>query len=158
VQGILRSVAIAVLMAGNTGWAQSTIQPQDRLREAITENEMVTLVGNVHPAVAHDVSTESVDASFPMEHMILLLRPDLAQETALDQLAAQRQDPRSPQYRKFLSTDQYGARFGAPQNDVVKITGWLSRHGFRVEEVTANRLSIVFSGEHMQSRVPLRRR
>jgi hypothetical protein len=50
---------------------------------------MVTLSGNVHPALARAVSQSSVDASFPMEHMILLLQPEPSQQAELDQLVAE---------------------------------------------------------------------
>ncbi len=144
---ISRSVAIAVLLAINLGWSQSTIQPRDRLREVITESSMVTLSGNVHPALAQAMSELSVDANFPMEHMILLLQPEASQQAALDQLVVQQHDPQSSQFHKFLTPEQYAGRFGVSQNDIDQITGWLTQQGFRVEEVTANHLSIVFSGD-----------
>ncbi len=136
-----------VLLAVNLGWAQDTKQPQDRLREAITGSSMVTLDGNIHPALAHAISAVPVDASFPMEHMILLLPPDRAQIAALDELVAQQQNRQSSQFHKFLTPEQFAARFGASQNAIGKITDWLSRHGFTIEEVTTNHLSIVFSGD-----------
>ena len=143
----LRRVALSVLMTGNLVWAQSTTRPQDRLMGDITESERVTLPGNVHPALAHAQSEKSVDANFPMDHMILLLQPDQAQQAALDQLVAQQHDPQSSQYHQFLTPEQYAARFGVSQNDIDKVTGWLQQHGFQVEEVTPNHLSIVFSGD-----------
>jgi len=144
---VLKRTAIAVLLAGNMGWAQSTIQPQDRLREAIADGNMITLEGNVHPALAHAETAGAVDASFPMEHMILLLEPDQAQQAALDELVARQQNSESAEFHKFLSPQSFAARFGASQNDIDKITGWLSRHGFTIEEVTPNHLSIIFSGD-----------
>ena len=145
---ILRSVVIGVLVwAGNVAWAQSAIQPQDRLIEEITESDTVVLPGNVHPALAGAVGAALVDANFKMEHMILLLAPNQAQQEALDELVAQQHDPRSSQYRQYLTPQQYAARFGVSQKDIDKITGWLRQHGFQVEEVTANHLSIVFSGD-----------
>jgi uncharacterized membrane protein len=142
----VHGAALAVLMAGTLAWAQGTIQPHDRLKDAIAESGIVSLAGSVHPAVAHAVSSAAVEAGFSMEHMILSLQPDAAQQAALDELVAQQQDPQSDQYRKFLTPGEYAARFGASQNDINKIAEWLSRHGLTVEEVTANRLSIVFSG------------
>ena len=147
VRAISRCVAIAVLMAGHLGWAQSTIQPRDRIRENISEGDMVRVPGGIHPALAHAASEAKVDASFPMEHMILLLQPDDAQQAALDQLVAQQHDPQSSQYHRFLTPEQYAARFGVSQNDIEKVTGWLRQQGFRVEEVTANHRSIIFSGD-----------
>jgi uncharacterized membrane protein len=140
-------MVLAVLLAGNLVWAQSTIRPHDRLRANITESERVTLPGNVHPALARAKSVASVDASFPMEHMILLLQPEPAQQTALDALVAQQHDPHSSLYRQFLAPQQYAERFGVSQNDIDKITEWLTQQGFQVEEVTPNHLSIVFSGD-----------
>ena len=100
---VLRGVAIAVLvLAWNAVWAEGTIQPQDRLREDITESSMVILPGNGHPALACAVSEASVAANFPMDHMILLLRPGSAQLAAL-QLVEQQHDPQPSQYLQFLT-------------------------------------------------------
>ncbi len=144
---ILRSTVLAVLLAGNMVWAQSTNRPHDRLTGDITDSERVTLPGNVHPALARAQSVASVDASFPMEHMILLLQPEPAQQAALDLLVAQQHDPRSSQFHQFLTPEQYAERFGVSENDLEKVTGWLKQHGFQVEEVTPNHLSIIFSGD-----------
>jgi subtilase family serine protease len=101
-------------------------------------------MGTIHPVLAHATSAVPVDASFPMEHMILLWQPDRAQQAALDELVAQRQDRQSSQFQEFLTPEQFAARFGAPQNEIGKITDWVSRHGFTIEEVKGNRLSTVF--------------
>jgi subtilase family serine protease len=90
---------------------------------------MVTLDGNTHPALAHATSAVPVDASFPMEHTILLLQPDRAQQAAPDELVAQQQNRQSSQFHKFLTPEQFAARFGASQNDISKFTDWLSQHG-----------------------------
>ena len=144
---VLRSVAIVVLFGASMVSAQSTIRPQDRLNGDIAESERVTLPGNVHPALARAERVAAVNASFPMEHMILLLRPAAAQQAALDQLVAEQHDPQSSQYQQFLSPEQYAARFGVSQNDIDRVTGWLQQRGFQVEEVTPNHLSIIFSGD-----------
>ncbi len=86
----------------------------------------------------------------PMEHMVLVLRPDASQQADLDSLIAQQQDPKSPLYQKFLTSDEFGKRFGVSDNDIAKVTNWLSAQGFRVEEVPAGRRSIVFSGSSDQ--------
>jgi subtilase family serine protease len=86
---------------------------------------MVTLDGNIHPALALAISAVAVDASFPMEHMILLLQPDRAQQAALDELVAQQQNRQFSQFHKFLTPAQFAARFGASQNDTGNITDWL---------------------------------
>lgn len=65
---------MVLVVAGNVIWAQSTIQPRNRLQGEITESDMVALPGNVYPALARAVSGASVDANFLMEY-ILLLKP-----------------------------------------------------------------------------------
>jgi hypothetical protein len=55
-----------------------------------------------------------------MEHMILLLQPDDAQQEAVDRLVAQQHDPHSSQYHRFVTPGQYAAQVGASQNDIDK--------------------------------------
>ena len=126
----LRSIALGLLVVAGV-MAQSTLSPHDRLRGEIAEGERVVLPGNVHPALAHAQSDAPVDPSFPMEHMILLLQPDSTQLAALDQLVAQQHDSHSPQYHQFLTPAQYAERFGVSQNDIDKITGWLTTQASR---------------------------
>jgi pseudomonalisin len=81
-----------------------------------------------------------------MEHMLLTLLPDAAQQDALNQLLEAQHNPESPYYHQWLTPEQYGERFGVSDADTAQIVGWLQDHGMEVEEVTAGRRSIVFSG------------
>jgi len=81
---------------------------------------------------------------------VLVLRPDANQAADLETLITGQGDPKSAQYRKFLTPDEFGKRFGVSDNDIAKISAWLSAQGFRVEEVPAGRRSIVFSGSSDQ--------
>jgi subtilase family serine protease len=82
--------------------------------------------------------------------MILTLQPSAAQQSALEALTAQLQDPGSPNFHRFLTPAQFAAAFGASQSDVDKVTAWLSSQGFHVDEVVPNHLAIVFSGTAAQ--------
>ena len=127
----------------------SKAQSPDRLRSEITGRSQTILPGNTHPAIAQS-KAEAMTAPVPMDHMVLVLRPDANQDAALESLIAQQGDPKSAQYRKFLTPDEFGKRFGVSDNDIAKITAWLSAQGFRVEEVPAGRRSVVFSGSSDQ--------
>jgi subtilase family serine protease len=81
-----------------------------------------------------------------MQRMVLVLRPDPAQEAALEELLRAQQDPASPYYHQWLSPDSFGKRFGVSRNDLSRIVTWLASHGMQVDEVPASRRSIVFSG------------
>ncbi|HEX4773586.1 MAG TPA: protease pro-enzyme activation domain-containing protein [Bryobacteraceae bacterium] len=85
-----------------------------------------------------------------MEQMILSLKPDPAQEAALEQLIATQNNPKSPQYHHFLKPAEYGARFGIAQSDLTKVIAWLRSYGFTIDEVPASHRAIVFSGSSGQ--------
>jgi pseudomonalisin len=121
-------------------------QPTNRIRGPIDEAVTVMLPGHVRPEVAVAASIGPAEWELPMEHMILVLKGDSAQESALSNLLRDQQDPRSPNYRKFLTPQQFGQQFGASPTDVAKVTAWLKQHGFAVEQVPPSRRAIVFSG------------
>ncbi|MDR3676423.1 MAG: protease pro-enzyme activation domain-containing protein [Acidobacteriota bacterium] len=82
----------------------------------------------------------------PMEKMVLVLRPDPAQEEALDELIRAQQDPASPFYHQWLTPEAFGERFGVSQSDLDQVAGWLEMHGMKVDEIPPSRRSIIFSG------------
>jgi subtilase family serine protease len=126
-----------------------SVQGADRLRSEIAGRSQTILPGNTQSAIAQ-AKAETMVGPVPMEHMVLVLRPDASQQSDLESLIAQQQDPKSPVYRKFLTPEDFGQRFGVSDNDLAKISAWLSAKGFRVEEVPPGRRSIVFSGSSDQ--------
>jgi pseudomonalisin len=121
-------------------------QARDRITSYIDDEQRVTLRGNVHPLAVAQYDAGTVAPGFPMEHMLLTLLPDAAQQDALNQLLEAQHNPESPYYHQWLTPEQYGERFGVSDADTAQIVGWLQDHGMEVEEVTAGRRSIVFSG------------
>ena len=126
------------------------VQPRDRITSFIDDEQRVTLRGNVHPLALAQYDAGAVEPTFPMEHMILTLRPDAAQQDALNQLLDAQHNPDSPDYHQWLTPEQYGERFGISEADAAQIVEWLQGHGMDVEEVTAGRRTIVFSGTAAQ--------
>ncbi len=126
------------------------VQPRDRITSFIDDEQRVTLRGNVHPLALAQYDAGAVAPDFPMEHMLLTLLPDAAQQDALNQLLDAQHNPESPYYHQWLTPEQYGERFGVSDADTAQIIGWLQDHGMEVEEVTAGRRSIVFSGSAAQ--------
>ncbi|MGA8528061.1 MAG: S53 family peptidase, partial [Candidatus Sulfotelmatobacter sp.] len=84
------------------------------------------------------------------EHMLLTLLPDSTQQDVLNQLVDAQHNPESPYYHQWLTPEQYGERFGVSDADTAQIVSWLQEHGMQVEEVTAGRRSIIFSGTAAQ--------
>ena len=52
-------------------------------------------------------------------------------------------DPKSPNYRKFITPEQVGARFGLPTSSVQKVSDYLASQGMKVKRVGKNHLSIL---------------
>ncbi|HWD82543.1 MAG TPA: protease pro-enzyme activation domain-containing protein [Kribbella sp.] len=67
----------------------------------------------------------------------LSLRPH--DEAGLAQFVASVSDPRSPDYRHFLSSADYSARYAPRESDVDAAKAYLEKQGLRVTDVSANR-------------------
>ena len=112
----------------------------------IDDNDPVVLHGNVHPHARPDADMGFTDPSLPMERMVLALRLAPGKQAELDQVNADLQDSASPSYHRWLTAAEFGDRFGPSADDIATITGWLTSHGFMVEEVANGRLWINFTG------------
>jgi pseudomonalisin len=126
------------------------IQSQDRITNFVDDEQRITLTGNRHPLAVSQYDTGAVSPGYRMDRMVLTLLPDAAQQAALTQLLDAQHNPESPSYHQWLTPEQYGERFGVSESDATQITRWLQEHGMEVEEVTAGRLSVVFSGTAAQ--------
>jgi pseudomonalisin len=126
------------------------VPARDRITSFIDDDQRVTLRGNVHPLATAQHDAGAVAPNFPMQHMLLTLLPDADQQDALNQLLDAQHNPDSPYYHQWLTPEQYGERFGVSDADTAQIVAWLEGQGMQVEEVTAGRRAIVFSGSAAQ--------
>jgi len=116
----------------------------------IDESRVVTLYGNVHPLARAEFDEGPVDAETRLSRMLLLLEPGSAQQAELDALVEAQQDPLSPLYHEWVAPAEFGARFGAGEQDLARVTAWLASHGFTIEEIPAGRRLVVFTGSAEQ--------
>jgi subtilase family serine protease len=126
--------------------AAAFASPQDRISAYVDDEQRVPLPGNRHPLATSQYDAGAVSSSYRMERMVLTLLPDASQQAALDELIEAQHNPESPSYHQWLTPEQYGESFGVSEVDAAQVTAWLQSHGMVVEEVTAGRRSIVFSG------------
>ena len=113
---------------------------------AIDDNDTVALRGNVHPNARPEFDRGPAEPSLPMDRMVLSLRLSDAKQAELERLLSEQQDPSSPNYRRWLAPEEFAERFAPTSEDLGAITGWLTSHGFTVDEVSRGRTSINFSG------------
>ena len=118
----------------------------------VDETELVTLPGNTRPEANAKNDRGRLGDSFPLEHMMLLLRRSPLQEQALTELIDRLHDPQSPYFHHWLTARELGERYGLAGQDINTITRWLKSHGFSVNTVYPNRFVIDFSGTAGQAR------
>jgi uncharacterized membrane protein len=142
----LSTVAQTADAGQNPLWAER----KDRITQYVDDERRIVLQGQRHPLATPDRQAGVVEPGYRMERMILSLRASSAQQQALDELLAAQRDPESAYYQQWLTPRSYGERFGVSESDLSQIVNWLQWHGMSVEEVTAGRRAIVFSGTAAQ--------
>jgi subtilase family serine protease len=112
----------------------------------IDETHLVTLADNVPRQARIGIDEGAVNAGTRLDRMMLVLESSPAQQAALDALVEAQQDHGSPQYQQWLTPAEFGAQFGASEPQLSLVTTWLTAHGFTIEEISAGRRLIAFSG------------
>jgi subtilase family serine protease len=139
-------ITVAALAFSLAAYAQPTGRATPTIRGVIDESNRVTLEGNIRPEANSQNDRGIVSDDFPLNHMLLQLKRPPEREAALQQFIDDLHNPQSPNYHQWLTADQFAEHYGVAQEDVDTVTGWLKSHGFTVEGVPANGLTIDFSG------------
>ena len=126
------AILAAVLLAAAV--SAPAIQPAASPREvAAVPREVVRAV---------DVGRLDGDARISRAVLVLHLRD----QAGLSRLLAAQQDPSSPDYRRWLTPDEFGARYGATDADISALRAHLEANGLEVEDVPGGRTALIFSG------------
>jgi subtilase family serine protease len=137
VPSFLALVALALLL-GNVCEAQSLPPYTRHVRE-------VTLNGQA-PSVGRLPATQSL--------RIVLILP-LRDQEALDSLLKDLYDPASPTYRRFLTVEEFTARFGPTQEDYDAVIHFAQTRGLTVVGTSRNRLNLDVTGTAAQIELAL---
>jgi trimeric autotransporter adhesin len=141
-------VVIALLCS--TALTAQRFAPTVRIVNRVDESSLATLKGNTLPVANARNDRGLVSPSLPMTDLILVLSRDSAQQAAFEKFVASQYDANSPNYHQWLAPDQVGANFGPSETDIATVSNWLTGHGFTINEVTKDRMSIRFSGNAAQ--------
>ncbi|MFZ0685392.1 MAG: protease pro-enzyme activation domain-containing protein [Terriglobales bacterium] len=123
----------------------------DRIAGAIDSNHTFALTKSHHPKAQPQFDRGPVDPSFKLGYVTLMIAPSAAQQKALDQLLAQQQNPHSALYHQWLTPQQFAALFGLSQNDLGKLTTWLTSQGFQILKIGGGRNEVIVSGTAAQA-------
>ena len=81
-----------------------------------------------------------------LDHMTVWLAQSADRRAAFAQLLADQQRVGSPQYHRWLTPAQIGARFGATDADLAALTTWLRAQGFAIKRVSESRMFVEIAG------------
>jgi hypothetical protein len=121
-----------------------------RIVERVDDANLVTLHGDTNRMVRPQFDRGLVSPGLVMNKMILLLKRSPEQEAALTAFNQRQLDPASPDFHHWIHADEFGRTYGPSDADIATITGWLERQGFRVDNVSKGRVTILFSGTAAQ--------
>ncbi|MFJ7273482.1 protease pro-enzyme activation domain-containing protein [Kitasatospora sp. NPDC098663] len=133
------AAAIAVLPLTAVSLGVSTAQAAPAPR--------VALPNTVNPAVAHSEKKGDVPAEQQISVAVSLKLRDTA---ALDRFLTAVATPGTPEFGKYLTPEQFTARFGPTQAAVDQVKTYLAAQGLTVTEVSANRQVVSAHGTNAQ--------
>jgi len=145
----LRSLPLCALASALLFAAVSPAQSSStavRIAGPIDDNQLVPLKGNVNPEATAANDRGRVSDSLPMASMMLVLSRTPEQQAAFDAYVQSQYDTGSPNYHHWLTPAQVGQLYGPAQSDLDQLSAWLAAKGFTVTHVSADRMSIGFSG------------
>ncbi|MGD0096379.1 MAG: protease pro-enzyme activation domain-containing protein [Terracidiphilus sp.] len=137
-------------LPGASTLAAQEVAPTIRIVNRIDESQRVTLKGNTYPAANAKNDVGRVSPDLPMTDLILVLSRSPQQQAAFEKFIAGQYDESSPDFHHWLQPDEVGQKFGPAENDIAAISAWLTGHGFSVDQVANDHMSIRFSGTAAQ--------
>ncbi len=107
---------------------------------------LLVQAGSVHRLIRIAEDLGPADPSMKIEGVTLQLKLSPAKQQDLQHLLAAQQDSNSPDFHRWLTPEQYGARFGAAATDISKVSGFLQSRGLHVDKIARSRNWILFGG------------
>lgn len=126
------------------------VKVSNRIMQAIDDRETSQVRGSVHPLLKRAADQGRMDGGIQLESVSLSFRRTAAQEAAVERLLVEQQDPKSPNYHKWLAPEQYADRFGLSAADLNQVVSWLQSEGFTVNRVARGRTQVWFTGSVSQ--------
>jgi subtilase family serine protease len=143
-RAIAYACAIALLVtAGSTGSSQ--VSSRNRIMRPIDASESAIARGTAHPMARAQFDRGRTDTTKALS-ATLTFQLSPTEQADMDLLLQQQQDRNSPNYHKWLTPEQYAARFGMSASDLAKVTAWLQSQGLSVNSISRDRTEISFSG------------
>ncbi|MGA9814796.1 MAG: protease pro-enzyme activation domain-containing protein, partial [Terriglobales bacterium] len=124
-------------------------QTRNRIMQRIADTEPA-VVSMPNPRTRTAFDQGRVEGSLNISHAAIVFKLAPSQQADLDKLLAEQQDPGSANYRRWLTPEQYAARFGMSDGDLAQVTSWLKSQGLTVDGFSRARTRVFFSGSAAQ--------
>jgi Pro-kumamolisin, activation domain len=121
-----------------------------RITSEIKDSETFSLMGSTRPMLAWAQDEGEVSGAQALPDLAIHFAMNTQQREDLDQLLRQQQTPGAAQFRKFLTPEEYSARFGPNSEDVAQVAAWLESQGFSDVRIARSRTFISFTGTAAQ--------
>ena len=125
---------------------QGVVRATPRIAGEINSSSMAQIPGSVRPLAQAQFDTGRLPTATRLEGMTLTFSRSSSQEADLQKLIAAQQDPSSPQFHKWLTPEQFAARYGMADADIAAVQTWLEQQGFSVDSVARSKTFVRFSG------------
>jgi hypothetical protein len=107
----------------------------------------VQLPDSVHLLARLASDEGAVAPDLELTGIVLAFQQSPAQKADLTALLDELQDPNSPQFHKWLTPTEFGARFGLTDHDLNAITTWLQGEGLVVTRISNSRTRVFISAQ-----------
>jgi subtilase family serine protease len=124
-------------------------QTRNRITRTLNDGQSAAVMG-AHPLARAEFDRGRVNGSLRIENAAMVFKLAPSQQAALEQLLDEQQDPASANYHKWLTPEQYAARFGMSEADLAKVASWLQAQGLTVDGFSRARTRVFFSGTAAQ--------
>ncbi|HWF91856.1 MAG TPA: S53 family peptidase [Terriglobales bacterium] len=124
--------------------AAQAATPENRITQTLNVNQWSALKRNVHPLARQEFDRGRTPGDEQISGSVVF-RLSPAQQADLNALLAAQQNPSAPQYRQWLTPEQYAERFGLSRGDLAKISAWLQSEGLTVTRLARGGTSIFFT-------------
>jgi subtilase family serine protease len=145
----------ALLVTAFLPYAQAAIQNQaavqNRIAGAVNNGSRVALSGSIGGRAKQSTDLGLAPGDLQLPSLSVRFSMTAAQQADLNQLLAGQLDPSSPSYHQWLTSEQFGARFGLSSSDLAAVSSWLTSQGFTITGVAKSSTFITFSGTVAQA-------
>jgi uncharacterized protein (TIGR03437 family) len=142
------ATSFCLLLAAGAAFAQ-----QDRITAPVDTSRVAVLAGNRNARAVPQSDLGPVDPGRIVNGITIVFKRTAGQQTALEQLLAEQQDPASPNYHNWLTPEEFADRFGVGSGDSAKVAEWLRSQGFSVAYEARSRTYVTCTGTAAQVRM-----